>query len=117
MSYPKPLNTPYPLIDADPHVKRVISYMRPTDYAIWGGATFAAPAALNFWERIDPSKSAGYSLRNAGRLATVVGFVGGFLLAYQSSAREFDHQQGDGNGRFGASTRRARAGRDRGRGR
>lgn len=97
MSYPKPLNTPYPLIDADPHVKRVLSYMRPVDYAVWGGATFAAPAALNFWERIDPSKSAGYSLRNAGRLATVVGFVGGFLLAYQSSARELDRQQRDGN--------------------
>lgn len=88
MSYPKPLNTQYPLIDADPHVKRVISYMRPTDYVLWGGATFAAPALLKFWERIDPSKSAGVSMRNAGRLATVVGFVGGFLLAYQSSARE-----------------------------
>lgn len=111
MSYPKPLNTEYPLIDADPHVKRVLSYMRPSDYAVWGTATIAAPAALNFWERIDPSKSAGVSLRNAGRLATVVGFVGGFLLAYQSSSRECAPATGRPNrmrhGRVRASKTRA----------
>jgi hypothetical protein len=45
----KVVSTPYRPIDADPHASRVISYMRPSDYAVWGGATAAAPAALYFW--------------------------------------------------------------------
>ena len=34
----KVIETPYPLIDADPHASRVIRYMRPSDYAVWAGA-------------------------------------------------------------------------------
>ena len=45
----KVVSTPYRLIDADPHVTRVVSYMRPSDYAVWGGSTAAAPAALYLW--------------------------------------------------------------------
>jgi hypothetical protein len=45
----KVVETPYPLIDADPHASRVISYFRPSDYAVWLGATGAFPAALYFW--------------------------------------------------------------------
>ena len=45
----KVVSTPYKLIDADPHAFRVVSYMRPSDYAIWGGATAAAPAAMYLW--------------------------------------------------------------------
>lgn len=45
----KLVSTPYPLIDADPYVGRVMRYMRPSDYAVWGGATAAFPAALYFW--------------------------------------------------------------------
>ena len=49
MSPQKVVSTPYQLIDADPHASRVISYMRPSDYAVWGGSTAAAPAALYLW--------------------------------------------------------------------
>lgn len=42
-------NTPYPLIDADPYAGRVIRYLRPSDYAVWAGATGAFPAALYLW--------------------------------------------------------------------
>ena len=35
-----------PLIDSDPHMSRVLRYMRTSDYAIWGGSTILAPAAL-----------------------------------------------------------------------
>lgn len=42
----KQAQTPYPLIDADPHAGRVIRYMRPSDYAAWAGAAAAGPAAL-----------------------------------------------------------------------
>lgn len=45
----KVVETPYPLIDADPHASRVIKYFRPSDYATWAGATAAFPAALYFW--------------------------------------------------------------------
>jgi hypothetical protein len=42
----KEFNTPYPVIDNDPHFFRVVRYMRPTDYAAWGAVTIAAPAML-----------------------------------------------------------------------
>jgi hypothetical protein len=45
----KHTNTPYPLIDADPHAGRVIRYMRPSDYAVWAGSVAAAPALLLGW--------------------------------------------------------------------
>lgn len=40
------LKTIYPLIDADPHFKRVVSYFRPSDYVAWASATAAFPSAL-----------------------------------------------------------------------
>lgn len=42
-----PQNSPYPLIDADPHFTRVLGYMRGSDYATWAGAAAAGPGA--FW--------------------------------------------------------------------
>lgn len=45
----KVVETPYPLIDADPHAGRVLRYMRPSDLGVWAAATGAFPAALYFW--------------------------------------------------------------------
>lgn len=45
----KVVETPYPLIDADPHAGRVIRYMRLSDLGVWAAATGAFPAALYFW--------------------------------------------------------------------
>ena len=54
----KVVSTPYRLIDADPHATRVVSYMRPSDYAVWGGSTAAAPAALYLWgEHLEITRS------------------------------------------------------------
>ena len=50
----KVVESPYPLIDADPHFSRVLRYMRPSDYAVWAGATAAFPSALYFWGNIPP---------------------------------------------------------------
>ena len=59
MSPQKVVSTPYRLLDADPHASRVISYMRPSDYAVWGGATAAAPAALYLWgEHLEITRNA-----------------------------------------------------------
>ena len=43
------VQSPYPLIDADPHFSRVVRYMRPSDYTVWAGATAAFPSAIYFW--------------------------------------------------------------------
>lgn len=40
------LAAPFPLIDADPHAKRVVKYFRGSDYALWAAGTAAAPAAV-----------------------------------------------------------------------
>ncbi|ETW79129.1 hypothetical protein HETIRDRAFT_323092 [Heterobasidion irregulare TC 32-1] len=82
----KVVETPYPLIDADPHFSRVMRYMRPSDYAVWAGATGAFPAALYFWEMADHSRA---KMRLPLRLGGVLGFIGGFLLSYQRSSFRF----------------------------
>lgn len=81
----KQVETPYPVIDADPHFGRVLRYMRPNDYILWGSAALAGPATLTVWDRIDPSKAAA-GLRHAVRVTGFLGFCGGFLLAYQNSS-------------------------------
>ena len=97
----KVVETPYPLIDADPHASRVISYFRPSDYATWAGATAAFPAALYFWgirfsqlcylsfltksiEMADPTK---FRMKTPLKLGSFLGFTAGFLFAYQRSSR------------------------------
>ncbi|KAI5449402.1 hypothetical protein NCC49_004744 [Naganishia albida] len=84
----KQTQTPYPLIDADPHAGRVIRYMRPSDYAVWAGSAAAAPALLLGWEKIDPTFSRG-GTRSATKLLGFLGFCGGFMLAYQRSSFRF----------------------------
>ncbi|GAA5848873.1 hypothetical protein JCM8547_006373 [Rhodosporidiobolus lusitaniae] len=80
------LNTPFPVIDVDPHFSRVLSYMRPADLAVWGAAAGAAPAVIYGMELADPTKLGRAGLRPTLKLATWLGFCGGFLLAYQNSS-------------------------------
>ncbi|KAJ2930660.1 hypothetical protein H1R20_g6441, partial [Candolleomyces eurysporus] len=82
----KEVETPYPRIDADPHASRVVRYMRPSDYAVWAGATAGVPAVLHLWEMADPTK---VSLKTPVRLGGFLGFIGGFMLAYQRSSARF----------------------------
>ncbi|KAL0953551.1 hypothetical protein HGRIS_004772 [Hohenbuehelia grisea] len=82
----KIIETPYPLIDADPHATRVVRYMRTSDYATWAAATAAFPSALYFWEMADPTN---VRMKSAYRLGGFMGFIGGFLLAYQQSSVRF----------------------------
>ncbi|KAK9895298.1 NUXm, NADH-ubiquinone oxidoreductase [Cystobasidium minutum MCA 4210] len=83
------VNTPYPVIDADPHAKRVIRYMRPSDYAVWAGATATFPALLYGYEMADPTRLTKKGITPALKLCTFLGFCGGFLLAYQRSSFRF----------------------------
>ncbi|OZJ06334.1 hypothetical protein BZG36_00655 [Bifiguratus adelaidae] len=80
--------TPFEVIDTDPHVSRVVRYFRPSDYAVWGAATVAAPAFLIGLDRVN-SKSRVHSMGFPLRLATFIGAVGGFMLAYQRSSYRF----------------------------
>jgi hypothetical protein len=45
----KEIETPYPLIDHDPHASRVIRYMRPSDLGVWAASTAAFPGLLYLW--------------------------------------------------------------------
>ena len=98
----KTVETPYPLIDADPHASRVIRYFRASDYATWAAATAAFPSALYLWGIVvlsvsqqsltSPAEMADRSntrIRTSLRLGGLLGFVGGFLLAYQRSSCGF----------------------------
>ncbi|RXK42399.1 hypothetical protein M231_00389 [Tremella mesenterica] len=79
----------YPLIDADPHARRVVRYMRPSDYAVWAGATAAGPAALYLFEKVDPTRSK-FGITPALRLTGFLGFCAGFMLAYQNSSSQLE---------------------------
>lgn len=87
----KEFNTPYPVIDTDPHFSRVVRYMRPSDYAAWAAGTAAAPAILLGLEKMEPTGLR--NLRLPLRLATVVGAFGGFLYAYQNSSCKLPYKR------------------------
>lgn len=83
----------YELIDADPYFNRVVSYFRGSDYLAWGASTAAFPLSLLAWERLEPVagafKKPGVTPPGALRAATLLGFTGGFYLAYIRSSRRF----------------------------
>ncbi|WFD48138.1 hypothetical protein GLX27_002806 [Malassezia furfur] len=81
----KEFETPYPLIDTDPHFKRVVNNFRPSDYTVWAGTTAAFPGALFLMEQASPTR-ARRGLGTSMRFATVLGAIGGFLYAYQRSS-------------------------------
>lgn len=85
----KQLNTEYPLIDSDPHIRRVLRYARKSDYA--AGATLAAsgPAVLLFWEASSPSYVGKGGFAPIMRLTGFVSLTAGFLFLYQRSILRF----------------------------
>ncbi|KAM0425026.1 hypothetical protein ACHAPT_009827 [Fusarium lateritium] len=85
----KVIETEYPLIDNDPHFKRVVRYARTTDYVYGAVAAAFAPAALIALERFAPSHVGKGGFPKALRLAGGVGILGGFLYFYQRSCLRF----------------------------
>lgn len=89
----QPPHSDYELIDVDPYYSRVISYMRPSDIGLWAAGTAALPLSLVAWEKLDPVAG---SFKKAAKIpttivrgATLMGFVGGFFLAYVRSSKRF----------------------------
>ncbi|KAJ3512845.1 hypothetical protein NM208_g15268 [Fusarium decemcellulare] len=85
----KVIQTDYPLIDNDPHFKRVVRYARTSDYAYGAAAAAFAPAALYALEKFAPSHVGKGGFPKAMRLAGGIGVLGGFLYFYQRSCRTF----------------------------
>ncbi|KAL4803895.1 NADH-ubiquinone oxidoreductase complex I, 21 kDa subunit-domain-containing protein [Aspergillus unguis] len=81
--------TDYPLIDADPHVRRVFGYARPSDYAVAGTAAAASPIAFWVMERVSPSHVGRGGFSPVMRLAVAVGLIGGVHVLYQRSCNRF----------------------------
>ncbi|KAH8589710.1 NADH-ubiquinone oxidoreductase-like protein 21 kDa subunit [Bisporella sp. PMI_857] len=79
----------YPLIDSDPHIKRVIKYARPSDYAAGIGAAGVAPGLMLLWEKFAPSYVGRGGFASIMRLSGAIGVGGGFLLFYQRSILRF----------------------------
>ncbi|GME96113.1 unnamed protein product [[Candida] boidinii] len=81
----------YELIDSDPTFSRVVSYMRFSDYATWALGTAAAPALLVALEKYEPASGRKFKMPAPMflRAATLLGFVGGFCLAYNNSTKRF----------------------------
>jgi len=85
----KTIPTDYPLIDSDPHFKRVIKYARPSDYAVGAVTAAASPALMLLWERISPSHVGKGGFAPIMRLSGVIGLGAGFFTFYQRSILRF----------------------------
>ncbi|KAK3372185.1 NADH-ubiquinone oxidoreductase complex I, 21 kDa subunit-domain-containing protein [Podospora didyma] len=85
----KTVTTDFPLIDNDPHFKRVVRYARPSDYAHGAVAAAGGPALLYTMERFAPSLAGKGGFAQAMRLTGAIGAVGGFLYFYQRSILRF----------------------------
>ncbi|RMJ26867.1 hypothetical protein PHISP_02236 [Aspergillus sp. HF37] len=86
---PKRAKTDYPLIDSDPHLRRVFGYARPSDYAVAGGLGAVGPLAFWVMERVSPSHVGRGGFPPMMRLATAIGMVGGIHILYQRSCNRF----------------------------
>ncbi|KAK1758131.1 NADH-ubiquinone oxidoreductase complex I, 21 kDa subunit-domain-containing protein [Echria macrotheca] len=85
----KTIQTDYPLIDNDPHFKRVIRYARPSDYVHGTVAAAAGPGLFYLMERMHPSGVGKGGFAQGMRLASFIGAVGGFYYFYQRSIFRF----------------------------
>ncbi|MCJ1425443.1 hypothetical protein MMC29_003342 [Sticta canariensis] len=85
----KTLDTDYPLIDSDPHFKRVVRYARRSDYVAGAISTAAGPALMLVWERIAPSMVGKGGFAPIMRLTTGISAFAGFLMLYERSILRF----------------------------
>ncbi|KAI9743823.1 MAG: hypothetical protein M1818_002557 [Claussenomyces sp. TS43310] len=85
----KKVASDYPLIDSDPHIKRVLSYARPSDYLVGGVTAAVGPGLMLLWEKISPSQVGRGGFAPIMRLSGVIGLGAGFLTFYQRSILRF----------------------------
>ncbi|QIW95172.1 hypothetical protein AMS68_000690 [Peltaster fructicola] len=85
----KPVRSPYPLIDSDPHFTRVVRYLRPRDYLEGIAVGAVIPGGIMLSERMDPTGLPKQATRSILRVAGFAGVAAGFLLAYSRSTARF----------------------------
>lgn len=85
----KQLDSKYPLIDSDPHFKRVVGYARKSDYAAGAATAVAGPGLMVLWEKIAPSYAGKGAFAPIMRLSGVIGAGAGFMIFYQRSIMRF----------------------------
>ncbi|KAJ5222728.1 uncharacterized protein N7469_008968 [Penicillium citrinum] len=86
---PKVASSDYPVIDTDPHIRRVFGYARNSDYALAGGMAATSPLAFWAMEKLSPSGIGRNGFSPIMRLAATIGIVGGLHVLYQRSANRF----------------------------
>ncbi|KAI8871871.1 hypothetical protein GQ42DRAFT_161705 [Ramicandelaber brevisporus] len=81
----------WPLIDSDPHFKRVIGYLRPSDYATFAGLTALGPAAMLWLDKYGPQNFKGNkpAFTTAMKTSFWFGALGAFFYVYQKSSMRF----------------------------
>ncbi|MCJ1410712.1 hypothetical protein MMC19_004798 [Ptychographa xylographoides] len=85
----KTLDTPFPLIDNDPHIRRVIAYARPSDYVAGAAIGVAGPGMMLLWERIAPSYVGKGGFAPIMRLSGALGIMAGFIYFAERSTLRF----------------------------
>ena len=70
------------------HIKRVIRYARPSDYARGAAFSLVPPALMLTWEKFAPSYVGRGGFAPIMRLTAAIGLAGGFLHVYQLSCRK-----------------------------
>ncbi|KJX98488.1 nadh-ubiquinone oxidoreductase 21 kda subunit like protein [Zymoseptoria brevis] len=83
------LNSDYPLIDSDPHFKRVVGYARGSDYIAATAFAASGPALMYWWERISPSEVGRGGFAQIMRLSGFISVTAGFMLFYSRSINRF----------------------------
>ncbi|KAF2738139.1 NADH-ubiquinone oxidoreductase-like protein 21 kDa subunit, partial [Polyplosphaeria fusca] len=79
----------YPLIDNDPHIKRVFGYARPSDWLVGAGIGSISPALMLYWEKVSPSFVGKGGFAPIMRLSFAIGVTGAVLSTYSRSAHRF----------------------------
>ncbi|KAL1311293.1 hypothetical protein AAFC00_001477 [Neodothiora populina] len=85
----KKVNSEYPLIDSDPHFKRVIGYSRPMDWVYGAGFGSLLPASMLLMERVSPTNVGKGGFASAMRLSGGVGLAAAFFMTYSRSINRF----------------------------
>ncbi|KAK2737120.1 hypothetical protein FQN57_000459 [Myotisia sp. PD_48] len=86
---PKQIQTDYPLIDSDPHIRRVFGYARTSDYVLGAALAGVSPLLFSIMERVQPTAASAVSYSRAMRLASAIGLAGGVISVYQRSCNRF----------------------------
>ncbi|KAF1986978.1 hypothetical protein K402DRAFT_463105 [Aulographum hederae CBS 113979] len=91
---PKTGHFEYPLIDNDPHVKRVLAYARTSDWIAGVCIGISGPLFIYGLERLKPTYESPRSIARVARFCFALGVTGGFLhVCQKSSLRFYGHHE------------------------